>query len=39
MDLHVFKRSRRTTIADFHALLQAVGKTTGREMVLNTSSM
>jgi carbamoyltransferase len=29
--------SASTTIADFHALLLAVGETTGRQMVLNTS--
>src|SRR5207237_970565 len=39
---HVNGSARVQTVAardnpDFHALLQAVGKTTGREMVLNTS--
>src|SRR5882672_9008797 len=39
---HVNGSARLQTVSahdnpDFHALLQAVGKTTGREMVLNTS--
>ena len=37
MEARASRRYRPKDNRDFHALLKAVGKTTGREMVLNTS--